>query len=514
MPRTPVFLPGQESRPAAPVQASLGFVEAIETEVQLGGPGVPAEPMDDLVTTEHIETPLAAPKYDRHLIPEHHVREGRGVDEQTGWRYEMWDIGMVRNATEKKMTKVFLDPIPHIVLDQHVPLRGWYQSKAEPPGVRPRPCFTDALLTQPYGGFCSVGCAFCYINAGVRGYRGQGVTVVDPTYPDKTAKQLARMRTGAAVYMSSFIDPFLEVEDYYHNTEKTARAAAAVGLPMFFLTRKQPPGWAFDLLKLNPHSYMQFSINTSNPEDWRKLSPRAVPLAQTIDNVREMSKQGIYVSIQVNPIVAGIVSNDDIVTLIQQLAEAGAKTLIFKYVEIVYSVVSGMKRQLRARFPDRADAFEALFTCNIGGFKTIDEDYRIQGLDRFKVECKKAHVDMSVCYEYTYERDAAGKILSKTGISLGPKYVTSDQCHGHRVPVYSRPSTDVLFTPIEACPPSGCLYCADDFGSAAAVPCGNPLLAAAPAWTPPMLNEPGDTVHHGGDPKKFLSKLKVLPPGV
>ena len=336
--------------------------------------------------------------------------------------------------------------------------------------------------------------------------------MVDPTYPDKIAKQMGTMRTGAAVYMSSFIDPFLEVEAHYHNTERVARTAVSHGLPIFFLTRKQPPGWAFDLLKQSPYSYMQFSINTSSPEDWRKLSPRALPLLDQIANVREMRRQGIYVSIQVNPIVAGVVSNDDIVKLIHMLAEAGANHLIFKFVEISYPVATGLKRQIRARFPDRADAFEALFTQTIGGFRTIDEEYRKAALNRFLAETRKAGVTMATCYEYEYARDPGG-VINKTGVSIGQRYLTGDQCHGHRVPVFSRPTTDVPFEPIEACPNGGCLHCAEEFGGEPNVPCGNPLLARAPAWTPQMLSEPADTVNHGGNPQRLLRLLSVKPEG-
>lgn len=515
MARTPMKVDTSDLRPTLDVathEALVDINEAVEAE---GGSMTTGQPPNDLTALDHVEGQPAPPKYDRWMRPERPVeRESGGVDDQTGWRYEWRSIGMVRNAGDESRRRmvVYLDPIPHVVLDQNVPLRGWYQSRYEPKAVRPRPCETDAILTQPYGGYCSVGCAFCYINAGIRGYRGQGVTVVDPSYPDKVGKQLTKMRTAAAVYMSSFIDPFLEVEDYYHNTQRTAYAAIQAGLPIFFLTRKQPPGWAFDYLKQNPHSYMQFSINTSNAEDWRRLSPQAIPLDQQIENVREMHRQGIYVSIQVNPIVAGVVSDDDIIALIHRLAEAGANHLIFKYVEITYPAVNDLKRQIRARFPERADAFDQLFNQNIGGFRTIDEEYRKAGHDKFLRETRKAGVTMGLCYEYEYARDAEGKVTSKTGVTIGHKYLTGDQCHGHRVPVYSRPTTSVPFEPIEACPPSGCLRCVPE-GQEKEAPCGNELLARAPAWDSVMLNEPADTARHGGDPKKLLKRLKVLGSG-
>lgn len=471
-------------------------------------------PDTDLVPLDEIEQ-KSKEKYGRFMMPEVHTRQDKGVDEKTGWRYEYWDIGMTRNAKSENKTwrKVFIDPIPHIVLDQNIPLRGWYKNKYEPAGVRPRPCFTDSILTQPYGGFCAVGCAFCYINNGSRGYRGQGVTVVDPTYPEKTIKQFKSMRTGAAVYMSSFIDPFLEVEKYYHNTKKVSTAAVDEGLPIFFLTRKKVPGWAYDLLKQNKYSYMQFSINTPSPTDWRLLSPKAESLGTMLDQVAEMHRQKIYISIQVNPIMAGVVTHEDILKLIHILKDRGADHLIFKFVEIVYPSAPSMIKQIRVRFRGRADKFEALFTQNIGGVKSVDEDYRKEGLMMFWKECKKAKITMSLCYEYEYERNKKGEVINKVGRSMGmadqkgQSFISADQCHGHRVPVYSRKDTMDKFKPIEACPTTGCLHCADDSGGEKKVPCGNELLAFAPAWTPEMLKQPAYTLKHGGEPSKRYKEL-------
>lgn len=445
---------------------------------------------DSLLESEDLE---AIDPYDFHMKNEpHYNKTPVEVDPETGFRFTYRDIGMTRNAQEQntKEHKVFLDPMPHIILDQNIPLRGWYKNKHEPDNKRPRPCYSEALLTQPYGGFCSVGCGFCYINNGTRGYRGQGITTVDPNYGDKIRKQMSKMKMGTAVYMSSFIDPFLELEDYYHNTQNTSQAAIDNGLPIFFLTRKNIPDWAYDHLRVNPHSYMQFSINTPDPDDWRRLSPRAVSLQHMVDQVRECRRLGIYVSIQVNPIVAGIVSNEDILKLIHILAEAGANHLIFKFVEIVYPSVEGLMNQMFKRFgAERAQKFKDLFTCNIGGMRTVDEQYRKDALDLFSAECKKAGVTMSLCYEYEYERNEAGEITSKTGVSMGAKYLTGEQCHGQRVPIYVRDKPGELFRPLDVCPPSGCLTCGEQHGGEEKVPCGDTRLGQAPALTPQMLNE-------------------------
>ena len=95
---------------------------------------------------------------------------------------------------------------------------------------------------------------------------------------------------------------------------------------------------------------------------------------------------------------------------------------------------------------------------------------------------------MSLCYEYEYERDDDGNIVSKTGVSMGAKYLTADQCHGHRVPMYRKNHSTGLFEPMEVCPPSGCLTCGEQSGGEDKVPCGSATLGQAKALGAADLN--------------------------
>ena len=414
------------------------------------------------------------------------------VDESNGLRFRLMKVGMMRNAKDenRKEMKVYLDPIPHVVQDDAKPLQGWYQSKFnESPLARPRPCFTDAILTQPYGGACWVGCAFCYINAGMRGYRGSGLVTVPRNYGAQVATQLKRMRTSSAGYFSSFTDPFMSLENYYHNTQAGATAFVNEGLPVFFLSRLSYPGWAYDLLKKSKYSYAQKSINTPDPDDWQKLSPGALPLMDHLDEIRELRRQGIYVSIQCNPVVAGIVTHEDIERLIGMLAEAGANHVIVKFVEAAYSWVPAMIEKMVKRFGDnRAAYFKELFVQNIGGERTIAEEYRMEGHRRYRAAAQRAGITYATCYEYAYDRDAEGNITSKVGHSVGKEFLTADQCHGHRVPMFSRAELDEPFHEVADCPPTGCLTCADDNGGAPR--CGSTLFGQAKALRMSDLKKP------------------------
>lgn len=373
-------------------------------------------------------------------------------------------VGMVRNAKEenKKQVIAYLSPYPHTRIDTAKPLQGWYKSLHEGEGVRGRPCFTEAVLTEPYGGWCAVGCAFCYVNSGFRGYRGTGLITVPLNYGQQIGQQISKMRRGAAGYFSSFTDPFLPLEQYYHNTQQAAEEFVKAGLPVFFLSRLRYPAWAIDLMTQNPHSYAQKSLNTGNHEDWKYLSPGAMSLQSHYGDITRIRKRGVYVSIQCNPIIPGVTSHKDIEILFKNLAKHGANHVIVKFVEAGYSWAPTMVERMIKRFGARGEKFAELFIDNQGGQRCIEESYRLNAHDLYSGYAKKFGLTYATCYEYAYERDDDGRIVSKTGVSIGRKYTTADQCHGHAVPVYSRESGDELFKPVEECPPSGCLYCASE----------------------------------------------------
>jgi DNA repair photolyase len=399
------------------------------------------------------------------------------------WRYI--DVGMVRNAKaeDKQQRKVYLDPLPHIRLEQGKPLQGWYQSAhaaGEVSRSRPRPCFTEATLTEPYGGYCTVGCSFCYVNSGMRGYRGSGLVSVPLHYGEHVARQLKSCSTAAAGYFSSFTDPFLPLEDYYHNTQQAAEAFTREGLPVFFLSRILYPGWAIDILKQNRYSYAQKSLNTGVDADFKRMSPGAASLEDHIQQVGDLRRRGIYTSIQVNPIIAGVTSHEDIRTLFERLAAVGNNHVIVKFVEAGFSWAPAMVERITKRFgPERGGRFAELFTDNIGGQKTVLEEYRMESHPLYQRWATELGMTYATCYEFAYERDEMGEVVSKLGVSIGGRFKTSDQCHGHRVPVFTRITPNAPFKEVAECPPSGCLTCASD--NAGVARCGNEEMGKAKA---------------------------------
>lgn len=416
-------------------------------------------------------------KYNYYLMRDPAMKEWTGPREEehdplTGKvaTFRQSRVGLVRGQKPENMrpVKVYLafdgvGCIPHYRVDSPKELQGWYQSGDEArKGSRVRPCEADAVLTQPYGGSCAVNCPFCYVDNGIYGARGSGLMTVPINYGAHVAKRIAQMKQAAPFYISSFTEPFLPLlEGFYHNSENAMRAIDAAGLPMFTLSRMKYPGFAYDLLSRNRYSYAQKSINTPSEDDWKKLSPGAVSLAEHFEDIRELRRKGIYVSIQVNPIVAGIVSHEEIEQLFEMLAEAGTNHVITKFVETSQPSAKAMVDRFTKRFGDnRAAAFRELFTeNNAGSQRTIVEEYRREGFERYRAKATKLGMTYSLCYEYT--RDPTHPTGWK---SMGPEFKTTPNCHGQTNAMYTRDTLDQPFRLIEACAPSGCLSCASDNG--------------------------------------------------
>ena len=402
-------------------------------------------------------------------------------------------IGMTRGAADenKRDVKVYVGfdgtpTLPHIRVEDAKPLQGWYQDKHnDKVGSRARPCFSEAILTEPYGGYCTVGCAFCYVNSGFRGYRGTGLISVPVNYGQQVRRMLAKTLSSTAGYFSSFTDPFLPLEDIYHNSQEGSQAFTDLGLPVFFLSRLHYPGWAIDTLQKNPYSYAQKSLNTGVPADYKKLSPGAISLDDHLEEVRVLRSLGIYTSIQVNPVLPGIVSKEDIRLLFEKLATVRNNHVIVKFVEAGYSWADTMVERLLHRFgPEKANAFKALFTENQGGSqRTIVEAYRMEAHALYRQWATELGMTYSTCYEYR-----RGKPGEPKWVSVGREFTTADQCHGQRVPMFTRPSPLHSFREVSECAPTGCLYCADD--NAGKPRCGCSTFGDARALRAPDYKKP------------------------
>jgi len=313
----------------------------------------------------------------------------------------------------------------------------------------------------------------CYVNFGVRGYRLTHTTTVDPYYPEKIDKDLNKLKTATIGYISSFTECFNPLESIYHITERLSEVFTKYQLPIFYLTRQIVPQWGIEYLLKNKYSYLQYSINTSNEEIWRRLSPRAASLKDIFSQIKNISDK-IYIGWQVNPIIPGIITYEELEQLIELGISIGVKHFIFKFVEQDIGNYKSFKQQLQQRFinyPERLEYFNNTFGQNVGNQISTNYVIRLEWLKKLHqkfITIWKDKATMGLCYEYKPSQ------INLAGESLGETFTTAHQCHGKRVPIFVRRGS--RFEPLESCY-GNCLYC-EEKGK---VSCNNSILPQAKA---------------------------------
>jgi hypothetical protein len=245
------------------------------------------------------------------------------------------------------------------------------------------------------------------------------------------------------------------------------KAVTDEGLPFFYTTKRALPGWAIDAVQMNPYSYVHFSINTSHRAYYKRMSPMAGELDTLWTSVYNLAKRNVFVGIQCNPIIPGVVDLDDIKRVANEAHDNGARHIIFKFVEASGNAAKEMIRRLEAAKLINMGYFKSIFTEYYCGVRTVNEGLRIDWLNELLVHTRSLGLTMSVCHEY----------FRNSRIQVGPYVTTSDTCHGRGVPLYYRPAKGEQFVPLPGCYRKGCLYCAE-YGTQA---CYNETLLQAKA---------------------------------
>ncbi len=211
--------------------------------------------------------------------------------------------------------------LPHIRIPNAKPLQGRCQDKHnDKRGSRARPC-SEAILTEPYG--ATVGCAF-YVDSGFRGYRGTGLISVPVNYGEQVRKMPLEVRTSAAGCFSSFTDPFTVSKRPI--TPRRGRKPSPTPGPVFFPAvcyPIRPSTSEAEPLQLRP----EVTEHRQRPQRHEPPGPSAFRTIPT----KSRARVGHVHLHQVNPVIPGIVTHDDIRHSFERQAAVGNDHAIAKF---------------------------------------------------------------------------------------------------------------------------------------------------------------------------------------
>lgn len=216
---------------------------------------------------------------------------------------------------------------------------------------------------NPYQG-CEHGCVYCYARnthpfwGYSAGLEFEENILIKQDAPALLEKKLRSKKWVAApIMMAGNTDCYQPAEKKFETTRKLLEIFWKYRHPVGIITKNAMILRDLDILrKLAGEGlvHVAISITTLNEEIRRKLEPRTSTAQARVDAVRQLSVNGIPVTVMVAPVIPGL-TNHEILPIAKVVSEAGAKSLGYTVIRLSGDVEPLFKDWLSKAYPDRME---------------------------------------------------------------------------------------------------------------------------------------------------------------
>ena len=216
---------------------------------------------------------------------------------------------------------------------------------------------------NPYRG-CEHGCIYCFARP-THEYLGLSLGLdfetkifAKPDAPKLLEEKLkSRSWKPAVIFMSGVTDPYQPLERKMKITRACLEVLEDFRNPVSFITKNHLVTRDIDILSrmaaLNIAS-VNMSVTTLDRGLARTMEPRASTPSMRIKAISQLSQAGIPVNVMIGPVVPGLTEHE-IPNILQEAAEADARTDGYTMVRLAYGVKDLFQTWLQEHFPDRAE---------------------------------------------------------------------------------------------------------------------------------------------------------------
>jgi DNA repair photolyase len=229
---------------------------------------------------------------------------------------------------------------------------------------------------NPYRG-CEHGCIYCFARpfheflGFSAGLDFETKLVAKPDAPELLRRELANPRwRPEPIVMSAITDIYQPIEHKMRIARECLEVLAACGQPVSTMTKSALVLRDTDLwLRLAEKNagHVTITLVTMDAELAQKLEPRASSPAGRIRAIRELTRAGIPVSVNIAPIIPGL-TDSEMPGIMEAVAEAGARRVAWTLIRLPYQLKDIFLDWLqRSVHPDRARKVESLIRQSRGG---------------------------------------------------------------------------------------------------------------------------------------------------
>jgi DNA repair photolyase len=161
---------------------------------------------------------------------------------------------------------------------------------------------------NPYTG-CEVGCVYCYAALFMRRYSGHsepwGAFVdVKVNAPALLARQILKAKRGT-IWFASVCDPYQPLEERYALTRRSLEVLVGRDFPVEIQTKSARVRRDLDVIRRIPEVEVGFTIATEDETIAGMFEPRASPVRERVEVLREFKAAGVRTFAFAGPLLPG-----------------------------------------------------------------------------------------------------------------------------------------------------------------------------------------------------------------
>lgn len=161
---------------------------------------------------------------------------------------------------------------------------------------------------NPYTG-CEVGCIYCYAALFMRRYSGHSepwgdFVDVKVNAPALLAKQIVKAKRGT-IWFASVCDPYQPLEERFALTRRSLEVLVGRDFPVEIQTKSARVRRDLDVIRRIPDIEVGFTIATDDETIAGMFEPRASPVGERVEVLREFKAAGVSTFAFAGPLLPG-----------------------------------------------------------------------------------------------------------------------------------------------------------------------------------------------------------------
>ena len=223
---------------------------------------------------------------------------------------------------------------------------------------------------------CEHGCIYCYARP-THAYHdlSPGLDFESKLFAKPNAAELLRQTIAKPNYQPANLaigtntDPYQPIEKRFRITRQILEVMLETLHPVVITTKSNRVVDDIDLLvrlAVQQLTAVTISVTTLDAGTARLLEPRAPSPPRRLEAVRKLSEAGIYVHVNIAPVVPGI-TDHEIEAIVAAAADCGAKSTSFIPMRLPHEVAPLFEEWLENHYPDRRSKVMSIVRQMRGG---------------------------------------------------------------------------------------------------------------------------------------------------